>query len=242
MPIENEVKIVLNPKFNAKSLKGWELKKIRQGYLGNTAHLIREGKDHFVVYRDWAGKDRHELEIRIPVEKDDFDALWTTCTDKHKRDYYFGNTSSMIEVGRLPKTPRIREYGDKCYFNYKDWVDGQDVRVEIGDKDPIPQKVFDDLWPNCQDTMYKDRYVLVENDIEWVVDFMRKGGKANGAVYFVLAEAEMPETMDKPKSIIKAISNDVIFEVPKGSKDYTSRKLCDETYAAQKLKEINYAP
>lgn len=240
MSVENEVKMVLTPTFNAKALKGWEHKMIRQGYLGNTAHLIREDKKHFLVYRDWAGTNRQELEIRLPVKKEDFDALWTTCTDKKARDYYQGTSVSQIEVGRLPKTPRIREYGKDFFFTYKDWVTGQDERIEIEDR--ITEQAFQDLWPNCSDTMNKDRYVMKKDKIEWVVDFMREGNDPQGAIYFVLAEAEMPEGMDKPRKILPEIKDDVIFEVPKANKNYSSRKLCDESYAAQKLNEIGYTP
>jgi hypothetical protein len=239
MSIENEIKIVLNPDFNAKALKGWELKKIRQGYLGNTAHLIREDKNHFLVYRDWVGTTRKELEIRIPVDKNDFDDLWQKCTDKHTRDFFQGKNQSVIETGRLTSTPRIRQYGDQYLFTYKDWVTGEDVRIEI--EDEITKKAFEALWPNCHGTMYKDRYVKVKNNIEWVVDFMREGDSA-GPVYFVLAEAEMPEGMIKPDKTIKAIRDDVLFEVPKGNKDFSSRKLCDKPYAEKKLEEIRIQP
>lgn len=237
MSIENEVKIVLNPSFNVKSLKGWELKKIRQGYLGNTAHLIREQDKMFLSYRDWAGTSRKEMEIRIPVDKEDFDELWEKCTDKHVREFHIRGKQSVIETGRLPGTPRIRQYGDQYLFTYKEWAKDKDVRIEL--EDEISAKAFDDLWPNCHATMYKDRYVTDKDGIEWVVDFMHEGDES-GPVYFVLAEAEMPTDMEKPDKIIKPIRDDVIFEVPKGNKEYTSRKLCDKPYADQKLKEIGF--
>lgn len=240
MPLENEVKYVLNPKFNSKALKDWELKQIRQGYLGRSAHLIREDKNAFLVYRDWAGTDRHELEIRIPVEKEDFDALWPTCIDKSVRDFYENHKKSRIEVGRLRETPRIRKYGDDYFFTYKQWVVGQDGQTEV--EDTIPAEAFEDLWPNCHSTMCKDRYKRDKDDIEWVVDFMRKGGTPNGPIYFVLSEAEMPVGMDKPDKILKELRDEVIYEVPKTVKDFTSRKLCDEDYAAQKLADIGYKP
>lgn len=241
MSFENEVKYVLKSEFDANVLKGWKQKPILQGYLGNSALLINEDGHKILVYRDWAGTDRHAMEIRIQVDPKDFDALWPTCMDIKERDLYFGSNKSSVQVGRLPKTPRIRQYGGEYLFTYKDWVPGLSERPEIEDK--ICASAFQDLWPNCKDTMFKDRYVQQKDDgIEWAVDFMRENNDPQGDIYFVLAEAEMPAGMDRPSKIIKPVRGEVIFEVPKTNNEYTSRKLCDEDYARQKLKEIGYTP
>ena len=138
-----------------------------------------------------------------------------------------------IRQGYLDGGPRIRQYGDKLIFTYKRWIDRLDNLIEI--ETTLSRDDFEALWPDCTNLIIKDRYVLHDNNCEWVVDFLKD---KNGAPYFILAEVEMPENMDQPEIIPREIRDHIIFSAPKGSKDFTNKRLSDIEYARTLLHKI----
>ncbi|MBW8882492.1 MAG: hypothetical protein JF615_14060 [Asticcacaulis sp.] len=80
--------------------------------------------------------------------------------------------------------------------------------------------------------MRKTRYVTETDDGEWVVDFLRDD---NGAVYFVLAEVEMPRFQVAPNQIPEAIRSHILHAVALGDARFTNRKLSDRAYARNLL-------
>lgn len=135
--------------------------------------------------------------------------------------------------GYLDNGPRLRKYGDELIFTYKKWIDEEDVLVEI--EQNISEIDFNRLWPYCADRITKTRYIKHVGDIEWVSDFLRDD---NGKIYFVLAEAEMPEGTESYGDVPLEIKDHVIYQPEKGDVRYTNKRLSDIDYARALLEEI----
>lgn len=139
-----------------------------------------------------------------------------------------------ISQGYLNDGPRLRRYGEDFVFTYKKWIDAEDLLVEI--EQDLSEVDFNRLWPYCENRIVKTRYVKHVGDIEWVVDFLKDD---QNQVYFVLAEAEMPEGMDECGDIPEEIKDFIIHTPQKGDERYTNKRLSDIEYARTVLQDIN---
>lgn len=131
-----------------------------------------------------------------------------------------------LRQGYLPDGPRLRQEGASFAFNYKRWIPAKNALIEI--ETAIGQDDFDALWPDCENMLEKDRYVRHLDGNEWVVDFFHA---RDGAVYFVMAEVEMPEGMDQPISVPEELEGHILHRAARNDGDYTSKKLANPDHA-----------
>jgi len=150
------------------------------------------------------------------VLKPDFDAGRLTGWTKH-----------AIRQAYLDDGPRIRQRGDDYIFTYKKWVPQAGELVEI--ETAISEDDFNLLWPLCVQRIAKTRYVLMQDEVEWVVDFLCDD---QGQVYFVLAEAELPRGQAVPRHIPAEIESGILHSVAAADNRFTNKKLSDRVYAA----------
>jgi CYTH domain-containing protein len=159
-----------------------------------------------------------ENELKYVLRIDSMEAIEKIC----------GKPTS-IQQGYLPGKARIRSKGKgkktKYFFTYKLPVD--DMLFEI--EKEITQHEFETLWPYTVTRLDKVRYLFMDNLVQWDIDFFRK---ANGELYFAMAEAEMPETMREPTSIPAFLQAAMVYPVPRErTKEFTSQKVADPAYA-----------
>jgi CYTH domain-containing protein len=159
----------------------------------------------------------------VPVEnerkyvlKSDFDAGCLTGWTRHD-----------IRQAYLNDGPRIRQRDEDYIFTYKKWVPHAGELVEI--ETAISEDDFNLLWPLCIQRIAKTRYVLMTDEVEWVVDFLRDD---NGQVYFVLAEAELPRGQAAPGHIPVEIAGGILHSVDAADNRFTNKKLSNQAYAA----------
>lgn len=159
----------------------------------------------------------------MPVENErkyvlnpDFDAGRLAAWSRHD-----------IRQAYLDDGPRIRQFDDTYLFTYKKWVPQAEELVEI--ETVISEDDFNLLWPICVQRIAKTRYVLLRDEVEWVVDFLRGD---DGQVYFVLAEAELPRGQAVPGSIPQEIESSILHAVDAADNRFTNKKLSDRDYAA----------
>lgn len=119
-------------------------------------------------------------------------------------------------------------------FNYK--IDLPDGQIEEFEMD-IDRAAFDRCYPLSKQTVEKFRYTYVDDDNEdivWDVDFFTEQDE----VYFVMAECEMPEGMEKPPSLPEFIRKYKIHCVARDDNRFTSKKLGTPAHARLLLAEI----
>lgn len=135
-----------------------------------------------------------------------------------------------IKQGYLDDGPRIRKKNDSYFFTYKRQIEenGKPVQVEL--ESIIAPIDFDRLWPLCTRSLQKTRYVRTIGTIEWCVDFLKK---AQGQVYFVIAEAEMPEDMQAPDNIPPEVQRSICYTPDQFDPSFSNKNLCDEDHAAK---------
>lgn len=222
MPAENEIKFVLFFDLSEDMLadQQWKFKSIpRQGYIPPAATIKEKGGDHLFRYRlQIPGKDR-EVALEKRISKADYKDLFAKASH-----------------GKLPKEGRVREYGDKFMFTYKQWSERTNCDTEI--EMPISEEDFEDLFSQNTRYLTKHRYYHPEvkkSECDWSVDFLLD---ANGRPYFILAEVEMPEGEEEPDFIPKIIKPYIAYRVPKGDKDFSNKMLADQDHARKMLEQI----
>lgn len=107
-----------------------------------------------------------------------------------------------------------------------------DRTIEI--ENPIEAQDGEDLWSRCYWTLTKDRYVYEKDDIKWEVDFF----KYKNEVYFILAEAELPEDAPRPKKMPSFLKKHLIYEVPLTDDRFSNKRLASVKYARKIYKQI----
>ena len=149
-------------------------------------------------------------------------------------DQYCGSPT-LIHQGYLPGKARIRSKratnGMAHYFTYKLAV-GETV-FEIEKK--ITFHEFETLWPHTKKRLTKQRYLFMDGVVQWDIDLFY----AKDTRYFVMAEAEMPETMREPPRVPDFLQAVLWYAVPRSrTKEFTSSKLSDPRYAKLKSEEL----
>lgn len=158
-----------------------------------------------------------ENELKYVLRMDSLSAIEKACGKPY-----------VIQQGYLPGKARIRSKGKgkkvKFFFTYKLPVD--DVLFEI--EKEITAHEFERLWPHTTSRLDKIRFVMMDGEVQWDIDFFRR---ANSEIYFAMAEAEMPETMREPPAIPKFIEDALMYAVPRErTKEFTSQKVSDPKY------------
>jgi CYTH domain-containing protein len=97
--------------------------------------------------------------------------------------------------------------------------------VEIEKK--IDKRDFDDLWPQCMNKLLKTRYEVLHCRELWEIDFFRDHNDQN---YFVMAEVEMPEGQENPRTFPKIIIDNLIYKVALTDCRFASKLLADTRY------------
>lgn len=114
-------------------------------------------------------------------------------------------------------------------FKLKDADRTIEVETELDDRDG------NDLWTRCYWTLIKNRYIFEEDGIKWEVDFFKSGED----VYFILAEAELPENAPRPKSMPDFLKNHLMYEVPLTDDRFSNKRLGHVGYAEKMYKELS---
>jgi hypothetical protein len=88
MPIENELKYVLPPDFDAASLVDWERHEIRQAYLDDGPRIRQIDDDYLFTYKKWVPTAKELVEIETAISPDDFALLWPLCVESLRKTRY----------------------------------------------------------------------------------------------------------------------------------------------------------
>lgn len=137
-----------------------------------------------------------------------------------------------IRQAYLAGGARIRQANGDFLFTYKRWIEARKDHLEI--ETDIAEEDFRTLWECAERRLTKTRYVRQETGAEWVVDFF----KADGKTYFVMAEVEMPATLDNPETMPVVVRDHLTFAVPHGDERFSSANLYDVAFASGLLKQI----
>jgi hypothetical protein len=155
-----------------------------------------------------------------------------------------------IQQGYLNPNSRIREITHQSglvdhVFSFKQRLpNGHNIEIE---SDEITKSDFDNLWEFTESRLFKRRVSVFQMmrdpnpnhedtiTIRWDIDFPRW---PSGAVYFSMAEAEMPPTMDEPPSVLKDIKPFIAHEVPRSDNRFSARKIADEKHAKKLAEEL----
>ncbi len=143
-----------------------------------------------------------------------------------------------VEQAYLTKGTRVRQTEDlasgeiKREFTFKRRVGGHVVEIETA----ISEDDFMRLWSTREDSLEKIRFAYVEDDIHWDVDYF---GRLKDP-YFIMAEAEMPESrrLDKTVPEPSRLIEDFVIHVVGQDHGFSSRRLCSRKYAAKMLADL----
>lgn len=143
-----------------------------------------------------------------------------------------------IEQGYLNANARVRRLTkdgeQRHYFTYKQRMpNGHNLELPPGEGAPISAATFDEAWPFTQERVIKRRVSLIHIDVLWDIDFYRWSHP-----YFVLAEAEMPPNMERPKTILPALQGNIVYEVPRDDGRFAARLLANEEHVKAVAKEL----
>jgi len=103
-----------------------------------------------------------------------------------------------------------------------------EIEIEISKPD------FDSIWPKVNQTLEKIRYKVPEQDLYWEIDVFYDKEKE----YFWMAEIELPDKQEWPTFIPDYIKNHLLYKVPLTDVRFSSKKLCDVTYANNVFKHL----
>lgn len=80
MPIENEIKFVLDMAFDPAQLAGWSAHDVEQYYLDDGPRIRRFDEVYLFTYKKWIEAEACLVEIEQPISKVDYMRLKTCCT------------------------------------------------------------------------------------------------------------------------------------------------------------------
>lgn len=145
-----------------------------------------------------------------------------------------------IEQGIICHGPGMYLRIRRCKFKEKDktnWhmtfkLKDADRTIEI--ENPIDARDGQDLWSRCYWKLVKDRYVYEKDDIKWEIDFF----KHKNEIYFILAEAELPEDAPRPQKLPSFLRKNLIYEVPLTDDRFSNKRLGSVKYARKIYKQL----
>lgn len=114
-------------------------------------------------------------------------------------------------------------------FTFKRKVNGKVREIET----PMSKDDFDALLTTAERTLTKTRYSFEVDGVHWDVDYFR-GRKG---VYFVKAEAEVGQDVAIAPRPCAALEGHVLYEAGK-QRGFSSRRLCDESYARDLMRVV----
>lgn len=147
-----------------------------------------------------------------------------------------GWTRSEIKQAYLDDGPRLRASGAAHIFTYKRWIPHAQELVEI--ETEISAEDFALLWSQSSDQIVKTRYEKRDAAGDWVVDFLRDSADA---LYFVLAEVEMPRGVKSPDAIPPEIAPYIVHTAAAPDERFTNKRLADVDAASRLYQEISGA-
>lgn len=120
------------------------------------------------------------------------------------------------------------------YFTYKHKLSNQPGDLEI--ECLIDQADFDLAWADATNRVTKTRYEVYDQatQLKWEIDFFR----ADGRVYLVLAECEVPADKGAPEAVHPLVAKHLLLAVEESDDRFVNRKLGNPDKVAQLLKEI----
>lgn len=144
----------------------------------------------------------------------------------------------QIEQGVICHGPgmylRIRKQIERKKTQWQMTFKLKDADRTIEIENLIETRDAEDLWRKCYWCLTKDRYIYEHNDIKWEIDFF----KQKDEVYFILAEAELPEYAPRPKKMPPILKKYLIYEVPLTDDRFSNKRLGDVEYAAKMYSQL----
>ncbi|PCI01378.1 MAG: hypothetical protein COB76_01600 [Alphaproteobacteria bacterium] len=119
------------------------------------------------------------------------------------------------------KGVRLRDEDGTFLVTYKELVDGDLVEIES----TIEKHDFDALYPSCKDHVKKWRWTKDIDADKWFVDYLIERERPGGQVYFIQAEVEMPEGLEKPSFIPPEIEKNILHHVARNDVRFNNRNL-----------------
>jgi len=141
--------------------------------------------------------------------------------------------SVLIQQGYLatsPITVRIRRIkplaGGKSqwYYTFKKGVGNRVIEIET----TISRRDGKDLWKLCTNKIQKRRYSFLSEKQRWDIDYFLN---ADGEVYLVMAEVELPEGSARPLVLPKYLRKHVYYGVNLNDDRFSNKNLGDVEYA-----------
>jgi hypothetical protein len=134
-----------------------------------------------------------------------------------------------IEQAYLNDRARVRrkvgeDHQSTFVFTYKQRIShGRNIEIETA----ISEQDYRGLFPFAMQKLTKHRVTVKQDDMHWDIDFpcWQHGN------HFVIAEAEMPDTMEAPPRILEVLRPYIVFAVPRDDRRFTARRLSDESVA-----------
>lgn len=126
-------------------------------------------------------------------------------------------TKKQIKQGYLSKRARIRSTNQdnviSYFFTFKKLVDEKLIEIET----LISKEDFKKLWTVAKFKIKKTRYLYEK----WEIDFFYKKDQ----LYLAMAEIEMTEDENEPKTIPELIKKYIIYNVPRNNVSFCNINL-----------------
>lgn len=124
-------------------------------------------------------------------------------------------------------------YPDPIYkATYKQQVPKRLIEIET----EIDERDYQDLLLLSDSVLHKTRYIIPVGSLKWEIDLFYDKRRTN--LYFVMAEIELPEGVERPTTIPDIISENLLFEVPIWNNEFSSIKLQNIEYAISRYNEL----
>jgi CYTH domain-containing protein len=141
----------------------------------------------------------------------------------------------LIDQAYLNGRARVRRKTtlteDQWFFTFKQRLEnGHNIEIET----EISEQDYNALLPFAPDRFIKQRVTVRRDDVCWDIDFPY-WARGN---HFIVAEAEMPATMDQPPVILEDIKSHIAFAVPRSDGRFNARRLIDEKHAMALAEEL----
>lgn len=144
----------------------------------------------------------------------------------------------QIEQGVICHGPgmylRIRKQTERKKTQWQMTFKLKDADRTIEIENSIDSRDGEDLWRRCYWGLTKDRYIYEHNDIKWEIDFF----KQKDEIYFILAEAELPEYAPRPKKLPSFLKKHLVYEVPLTDDRFSNKRLGDVEYAVRMYSQL----
>ena len=165
-----------------------------------------------------------------------------------------GWDATVIEQHYLPNSVRIRRSSfmqdSTSAINYKSFM--QDSTFTMNHKYLRSDNSYNELEYDIDVQVFnllkrqqslasikKTRFSKLFGDELWAIDLLATD--ANWAIYFVLAECEMPENRQSPLHIPTQITDNLLFAVPREETSlYSNYRLADLGYARAIYESVTY--